>query len=161
MEIVWCFFIFIFRFFCPFFVGFSHICDILQEMIHLSTLRHIRRLIASAVIFGSAVLLMLWLPIQILKVVWFSFLPYTLSGDSEVNELSLQLLLLQVKYLMKNISVLFIYFFNENINFKLFLDNSTRIFRAKSYTHLVERCNTCVVLRGILDIRHQKLFIGC
>lgn len=41
-------------------------------------------------------LLMLWLPIKILKVVWPIFLPYTLSGDSEVNELSLQLLLLQI-----------------------------------------------------------------
>lgn len=65
-------------------------------MIHLSILRHTRRLIASAIIFGSAILLMLWLPIQILKYVWPTFLPYTLSGDSEVNELSLQLLLLQI-----------------------------------------------------------------
>lgn len=65
-------------------------------MIHLSILRHIRRLIASAIIFGTAVLLMLWLPIKILKVAWPVFLPYTLSGDSEVNELSLQLLLLQI-----------------------------------------------------------------
>lgn len=67
-----------------------------QEMIHLSILRHTRRLIASAIIFGSAAMLMLWLPIQILKSTWPTFLPYTLSGDSEVNELSLQLLLLQV-----------------------------------------------------------------
>lgn len=67
-------------------------------MIHLSILRHARRLIASAIIFGSAVLLMLWLPIQILKSLWPTFLPYTLSGDSEVNELSLQLLLLQVNF---------------------------------------------------------------
>lgn len=74
-------------------------------MIHLSTLRHIRRLIASAVIFGSAVLLMLWLPIQILKVVWSTFLPYTLSGDSEVNELSLQLLLLQVIFFKTGIPI--------------------------------------------------------
>lgn len=65
-------------------------------MIHLPILRHVRRLIASAMIFGSAVLLMLWLPIRMLKTIWPSFLPYTLSGDSEVNELSLQLLLLQV-----------------------------------------------------------------
>ncbi|XP_053685217.1 E3 ubiquitin-protein ligase MARCHF6 [Sabethes cyaneus] len=68
----------------------------IQEMIHLSILRHARRLIASAIIFGSAVLLMLWAPIQILKSLWPTFLPYTLSGDSEVNELSLQLLLLQI-----------------------------------------------------------------
>lgn len=65
-------------------------------MIHLSIIRHIRRLIASAIIFGTAVLLMFWLPIKILKVAWPVFLPYTLSGDSEVNELSLQLLLLQI-----------------------------------------------------------------
>lgn len=65
-------------------------------MIHLSIFRHVRRLIASAIIFGTAVLLMLWLPIKILKTGWPSFLPYTLSGDSEVNELSLQLLLLQI-----------------------------------------------------------------
>lgn len=69
-------------------------------MIHLSIFRHTRRLIASAVIFGSAVLLMLWSPIQILKTIWPSFLPYTLSGDSEVNELSLQLLLLQVSFFL-------------------------------------------------------------
>lgn len=68
----------------------------IQEMIHLSIMRHARRLVASAIIFGSAVMLMLWLPIQILKNIWPAFLPYTLSGDSEVNELSLQLLLLQI-----------------------------------------------------------------
>lgn len=66
-------------------------------MIHLPILRHVRRLISSAMIFGSVVLLMLWIPIRILKSVWPTFLPYTLSGDSEVNELSLQLLLLQVR----------------------------------------------------------------
>lgn len=73
-------------------------------MIHLSILRHTRRLIASAIIFGSAVMLMLWLPIQILKTLWPTFLPYTLSGDSEVNELSLQLLLLQVTHQVQNLT---------------------------------------------------------
>ncbi|XP_055371835.1 E3 ubiquitin-protein ligase MARCHF6 [Condylostylus longicornis] len=68
----------------------------IQEMINFSVLRHTRRLIASAVIFGTAVLLMLWLPIQILKSFWPTFLPYVLSGDAEVNELSLQILLLQI-----------------------------------------------------------------
>lgn len=70
-------------------------------MIHLPILRHVRRLISSAMIFGSVVLLMLWIPIRVLKAVWPTFLPYTLSGDSEVNELSLQLLLLQVSNVMK------------------------------------------------------------
>lgn len=68
----------------------------IQEMIHVPIVRHIRRLVASAMIFGFAVLLMLWLPIRILQVLWPNFLPYALSGDSEVNDLSLQLLLLQV-----------------------------------------------------------------
>ncbi|EDW69758.1 E3 ubiquitin-protein ligase MARCHF6 [Drosophila virilis] len=68
----------------------------IQEMIHVPIVRHIRRLVASAMIFGFAVLLMLWLPIRILQVLWPNFLPYALSGDSEVNDLSLQLLLLQI-----------------------------------------------------------------
>ncbi|XP_018323942.1 E3 ubiquitin-protein ligase MARCH6-like [Agrilus planipennis] len=70
----------------------------IQEMIHLPILRHIRRLLLSAIIFGSAVLLMLWLPIRILRVVCPSFLPYTVTvnNEAQVNELSLELLLLQV-----------------------------------------------------------------
>ncbi|XP_030751678.1 E3 ubiquitin-protein ligase MARCH6 [Sitophilus oryzae] len=70
----------------------------IQEMIHLPILQHIRKLIISAVIFGSAVLLMLWLPIRIIKLILPSFLPYTVSlnNESQVNELSLELLLLQV-----------------------------------------------------------------
>lgn len=60
-------------------------------------LQHGRRLIASAMIFGTAVFLVVWLPIRILILIWPSFLPYnvTLHSDS-VNELSMELLLLQV-----------------------------------------------------------------
>ncbi|XP_066159139.1 E3 ubiquitin-protein ligase MARCHF6 isoform X1 [Euwallacea fornicatus] len=71
----------------------------IQEMIHLPVLEHIRKLIISAVIFGSAVLVMLWLPIRIIKLNLPSFLPYTVSlnsNETRVNELSLELLLLQV-----------------------------------------------------------------
>ncbi|ENN76540.1 hypothetical protein YQE_06991, partial [Dendroctonus ponderosae] len=70
----------------------------IQEMIHLPILEHIRKLIISAVIFGSAVLLMLWLPVRIIKIILPTFLPYTVSlnTESQVNELSLELLLLQV-----------------------------------------------------------------
>jgi E3 ubiquitin-protein ligase MARCH6 len=66
-------------------------------MIHFPIVRYVRRLLASAVIFGTAVLLMLWLPVRILRVVWSSFLPYTvaLQSEAQVNELSLELLLLQ------------------------------------------------------------------
>lgn len=69
-----------------------------QEMIHLPIVRHTRRFLASMVIFGSTVLLMLWLPIKIIHGLWPSFLPYhiTLSSDTPVSELSLELLLLQV-----------------------------------------------------------------
>lgn len=72
-------------------------------MIHLPILDHIRRLLASAVIFGTAVLLMLWLPIRVLRHVWPTFLPYTVALQSEMqfNELSLELLLLQVSYNFK------------------------------------------------------------
>ncbi|XP_051166426.1 E3 ubiquitin-protein ligase MARCHF6 [Leptopilina boulardi] len=70
----------------------------IQEMVHLPILRHVRRLVASAVIFGTAILLMLWLPVRILRWAWPGFLPYTVTVQSEaqVSELSLELLLLQV-----------------------------------------------------------------
>uniref|UniRef100_T1HYH9 E3 ubiquitin-protein ligase MARCHF6 n=1 Tax=Rhodnius prolixus TaxID=13249 RepID=T1HYH9_RHOPR len=70
----------------------------IQEMIHLPIIRHIRRLVSSAVIFGSAVILMLWLPIRILRYMFPNFLPYVVAMQTEaqVNELSLELLLLQV-----------------------------------------------------------------
>ncbi|XP_013140225.1 PREDICTED: E3 ubiquitin-protein ligase MARCH6 [Papilio polytes] len=69
-----------------------------QEMIHLSVWSHIRRLIVSAMIFGTAVLFMLWLPIRVIKYVLPGFLPYAVAVHTEapVNELSLELLLLQV-----------------------------------------------------------------
>ncbi|KAI4891360.1 hypothetical protein NFI96_022946 [Prochilodus magdalenae] len=69
-----------------------------QEMIHLPIYRHLRRFILSVVVFGSIVLLMLWLPIRIIKHILPSFLPYNvmLYSDAPVSELSLELLLLQV-----------------------------------------------------------------
>uniref|UniRef100_A0A0A9XZ87 E3 ubiquitin-protein ligase MARCHF6 n=2 Tax=Lygus hesperus TaxID=30085 RepID=A0A0A9XZ87_LYGHE len=69
-----------------------------QEMIHLPIIKHVRRLISSAVIFGSAVILMLWVPIRILRYVFPNFLPYVVAMQTEaqINELSLELLLLQV-----------------------------------------------------------------
>ncbi|XP_032669226.1 E3 ubiquitin-protein ligase MARCH6 isoform X2 [Odontomachus brunneus] len=70
----------------------------IQEMIHLPILRHVRRLLASAIIFDTVILLMLWLPVKILRWAWPGFLPYTVTVQSEaqVSELSLELLLLQV-----------------------------------------------------------------
>uniref|UniRef100_A0A3P8QZD8 E3 ubiquitin-protein ligase MARCHF6 n=1 Tax=Astatotilapia calliptera TaxID=8154 RepID=A0A3P8QZD8_ASTCA len=69
-----------------------------QEMIHLPIYRHLRRFILSVVVFGSIVLLMLWLPIKLIKLLLPTFLPYNvmLYSDAPVSELSLELLLLQV-----------------------------------------------------------------
>ncbi|XP_047503462.1 E3 ubiquitin-protein ligase MARCHF6 [Pieris napi] len=69
-----------------------------QEMIHLPVWSHIRRLIVSAMVFGTAVLFMLWLPIRVIKYTLPGFLPYAVAVHTEapVNELSLELLLLQV-----------------------------------------------------------------
>ncbi|KAM3850522.1 E3 ubiquitin-protein ligase MARCHF6-like [Diretmus argenteus] len=69
-----------------------------QEMIHFPVYRHLRRFILSVVVFGSIVLLMLWLPIRIIKLLLPAFLPYNvmLYSDAPVSELSLELLLLQV-----------------------------------------------------------------
>ncbi|CAB1349948.1 unnamed protein product [Coregonus sp. 'balchen'] len=60
--------------------------------------RHLRRFILSVVVFGSIVLLMLWLPIRMIKLLLPAFLPYNvmLYSDAPVSELSLELLLLQV-----------------------------------------------------------------
>jgi len=70
----------------------------IQEMIHLPLLRHCRRFLASMVIFGSTVFLMLWLPVRLIKTVFKDFLPYnvTITSETPVSELSLELLLLQV-----------------------------------------------------------------
>ncbi|XP_060080284.1 E3 ubiquitin-protein ligase MARCHF6-like [Ylistrum balloti] len=70
----------------------------IQEMIHLPVYRHGRRFVASVIIFGSTVLLMLWLPVRVIKKALTGFLPYhvMLSSDAPVSELSLELLLLQV-----------------------------------------------------------------
>eukprot|EP00058_Branchiostoma_floridae_P019098 XP_002604587.1 hypothetical protein BRAFLDRAFT_92810 [Branchiostoma floridae] len=69
-----------------------------QEMIHLPIHRHARRFLLSVVVFGTTVLLMLYVPIQVIKWAFPTFLPYhvMLSSDAPVSELSLELLLLQV-----------------------------------------------------------------
>ncbi|KAJ4936812.1 hypothetical protein JOQ06_001398 [Pogonophryne albipinna] len=54
-----------------------------QEMIHLPIYRHLRRFILSVVVFGSIVLLMLWLPIRIIKLLLPNFLPYNVMLYSD------------------------------------------------------------------------------
>lgn len=84
-----------------------------QEMIHMPILRHLHSLIASALIFGTAVLLMLWVPAKALRYLFPGFLPYVIASHAEtpVSELSLELLLLQVNssFLFISTSILFLF----------------------------------------------------
>lgn len=70
-------------------------------MIHLPIIRHVRRLLASAVIFGTAVLLMLWLPVRLLRAIWPSFLPYTVALHSEA-----QVRIKQFSFLYKDLEII-------------------------------------------------------
>ncbi|KAJ7384978.1 E3 ubiquitin-protein ligase march6 [Desmophyllum pertusum] len=69
-----------------------------QEMIRLPVYRHARRFLLSLVVFGTTVLLMMYLPVRLIKWLLPNFLPYNvqLSSEVPVSELSLELLLLQV-----------------------------------------------------------------
>merc|ERR1719318_1033112 len=69
----------------------------IQEMIHLSLLRHVRRFCASLVMFGTSILVMLYIPARVIRTVLPSFLPYTTqSKESNVDELAMELMLLLV-----------------------------------------------------------------
>lgn len=46
------------------------------QMIHLPIYRHARRFLASMVVFGSIVLVMLWLPVQLVRYIFPKFLPF-------------------------------------------------------------------------------------
>ncbi|KAG7275041.1 hypothetical protein CRUP_001761 [Coryphaenoides rupestris] len=56
-----------------------------QEMIHLPIYRHLRRFILSVVVFGSIVLLMLWLPVRLIKLLLVNFLPYNVMLYSDLH----------------------------------------------------------------------------
>ena len=51
----------------------------IQEMIHLPIMGHMRRFLASLVIFGTTVLLMIWFPVCIVQKLLAGFLPYNVS----------------------------------------------------------------------------------
>ncbi|XP_054719547.1 E3 ubiquitin-protein ligase MARCHF6-like isoform X2 [Uloborus diversus] len=70
----------------------------IQEMIHSPILRHIRRVVVSLITFGTTILLVVWLPVQIIEKIAPGFLPYyvMLSGEMPYSELSLELVLLQI-----------------------------------------------------------------
>lgn len=48
----------------------------IQDMINLSVLRHVRKFVASLVIFGTTVLLLVWFPVCIIQKFLPGFLPY-------------------------------------------------------------------------------------
>ncbi|XP_074600357.1 E3 ubiquitin-protein ligase MARCHF6 isoform X2 [Brevipalpus obovatus] len=71
----------------------------IQDMIHSSIFKHIRKILASLILFGTAVLLMVWFPVCIIKKLLPGFLPYNViqtSTDAPVNEISFEFLILQL-----------------------------------------------------------------
>ncbi|XP_018007502.1 E3 ubiquitin-protein ligase MARCHF6, partial [Hyalella azteca] len=106
-----------------------------QEMIHLPIFRHSRRFLASTVIFGCTVLLMLWLPIRIVHLVWPSFLPYYFprSSDTVGSEL-----------------------FQELLHFQVILPALLEQSHTRAWLKLVVR-QWCVVVSKLLGIRSYLL----
>lgn len=71
----------------------------IQEMIQLGVILHVRRFIVSLVIFGTAILLKVWLPLRLMKKFTPSLLPYNISmqhADLPTTEISMELIILQV-----------------------------------------------------------------
>ena len=57
----------------------------IQEMIHLSIARHLRRFCASLVMFGTSIMVMLYVPSRIVKHFLPSFLPYQTSTSRYIS----------------------------------------------------------------------------
>ncbi|KJH53376.1 zinc finger, C3HC4 type [Dictyocaulus viviparus] len=70
----------------------------IQEMIELPVTRHLRRLVASTSLCFTTIFLIVYLPLGIVQKLYPSLLPYnmSLSADTPLSELSLELLILQV-----------------------------------------------------------------
>ncbi|WKX89983.1 hypothetical protein Q1695_009096 [Nippostrongylus brasiliensis] len=70
----------------------------IQEMIELPVTRHLRRLVASTSLCFTTIFLIVYLPLCIVQKLYPSLLPYnmSLSADTPLSELSLELLILQV-----------------------------------------------------------------
>lgn len=72
----------------------------IQDMINLSVFRHIRKFVASLVIFGTTVLLLVWFPVCIIQKFLPGFLPYHVfhssSNENQANDISLEFLILQL-----------------------------------------------------------------
>lgn len=70
----------------------------IQEMIDLPFTRHFRRLVVSTTLFFSTILLIFYIPLNIISAVVPPLLPYnvSMSAETPLSELSLELLILQV-----------------------------------------------------------------
>uniref|UniRef100_A0A8R1HUZ7 RING-type E3 ubiquitin transferase n=1 Tax=Caenorhabditis japonica TaxID=281687 RepID=A0A8R1HUZ7_CAEJA len=70
----------------------------IQEMIDLPFSRHFRRLVVSTTLFFSTILLIFYIPLNIIAATIPTLLPYnvSLSSETPLSELSLELLILQV-----------------------------------------------------------------
>ncbi|PIO57538.1 hypothetical protein TELCIR_21048, partial [Teladorsagia circumcincta] len=70
----------------------------IQEMIELPVTRHLRRLVASTSLCFTTIFLIVYVPLCIVQRLYPSLLPYnmSLSADTPLSELSLELLILQV-----------------------------------------------------------------
>ncbi|TKR93793.1 hypothetical protein L596_008188 [Steinernema carpocapsae] len=72
----------------------------IQEMIDQPVIRHVRRMLASTILFFTTILLVVYLPMQIASKLFPKVLPYNLlvASESPINEFSMELLLLQVVF---------------------------------------------------------------
>ncbi|XGW22525.1 hypothetical protein V3C99_005056 [Haemonchus contortus] len=70
----------------------------IQEMIELPVTRHLRRLVASTSLCFTTIFLIVYVPLCIVQKIYPALLPYnmSLSADTPLSELSLELLILQV-----------------------------------------------------------------
>lgn len=70
----------------------------IQEMIDLPFTRHFRRLVVSTTLFFSTILLIFYIPLNIISSIIPSLLPYnvSMSAETPLSEISLELLILQV-----------------------------------------------------------------
>ncbi|KAK0425485.1 hypothetical protein QR680_009232 [Steinernema hermaphroditum] len=72
----------------------------IQEMIDQPVVRHVRRMLASTVMFFTTILLVVHLPMKLAAKLFPKVLPYNLfiASESPINEFSMELLLLQVVF---------------------------------------------------------------
>jgi E3 ubiquitin-protein ligase MARCH6 len=70
----------------------------IREMMNQPVMRHIRRFMIAATVFGSIIVLIVWIPVKFLKWSMPDFLPYRVFAisDEPLNHVSLELVTLQV-----------------------------------------------------------------